>query len=97
MSDKGDYPADWPVIAWNIKTEAGWQCEHCHHPHDTKAGYMLTVHHLDITKDNCDWKNLVALCQRCHLRIQATYDPRQMWLFGRPTWATIRGVGGKEI
>ena len=31
---------------------------------------ILTVHHLDEDKANCRWWNLVALCQRCHLRMQ---------------------------
>ena len=89
----GDYPLDWDCVAWNVKQEAGWRCEHCGHVHDTAAGYMLGVHHLDMDKGNCDWGNLVALCQRCHLRIQARYSPLQMWLWLRPTWAVIRGVG----
>lgn len=32
---------------------------------------ILTVHHLDGDKANCRWWNLAALCQRCHLEIQA--------------------------
>jgi hypothetical protein len=32
---------------------------------------ILTVHHLDGDKSNCRWWNLAALCQRCHLEIQA--------------------------
>lgn len=32
---------------------------------------ILTVHHLDGDKANVRWWNLVALCQRCHLEIQA--------------------------
>lgn len=53
---------------------------------------VLTVHHLDNDKSNCaDW-NLAALCQVCHLHIQAVldvfeidelpsnYDPAAGWL-----------------
>ena len=29
---------------------------------------VLTVAHMDHTPENCDAKNLKALCQRCHLR-----------------------------
>jgi hypothetical protein len=29
---------------------------------------VLTIAHLDHTPENCDRKNLKALCQRCHLR-----------------------------
>jgi len=30
--DKKRYPADWPVIALEIKTAANWTCEHCGKP-----------------------------------------------------------------
>lgn len=66
-----DYPANWPQIAQRIKDDADWQCEACGHPHDPPSGYTLTVHHLDMDKANCSDENLVALCQRCHLSIQA--------------------------
>lgn len=32
---------------------------------------ILTVHHLNGVKHDCRWWNLAALCQRCHLLIQA--------------------------
>jgi 5-methylcytosine-specific restriction endonuclease McrA len=32
---------------------------------------ILTVHHLNGVKHDCRWWNLVSLCQRCHLTIQA--------------------------
>jgi len=32
---------------------------------------ILTVHHLNGIKHDCRWWNLAALCQRCHLTIQA--------------------------
>lgn len=67
----GDYPADWLVIAKRVKDAAGWCCIRCAHPHDPVVGYTLTVHHLDLNKSNCEWWNLAALCQRCHLHIQA--------------------------
>ena len=66
-----DYPEDWPLIALAVKDAAGWKCEDCHQPHNTAAGYMLTVHHLDADKSNCHPDNTKALCQRCHLRRQA--------------------------
>lgn len=88
------YPADWPEIAQGIKHKAGWQCEHCGHPHDVPTGHVLTVHHLNRNKADCRWENLVALCQRCHLRIQAHYRPGQLWLLGIevPAWITKRGL-----
>jgi hypothetical protein len=85
------YPDNWAEIALSIKEAAGWQCEHCEHSHDITSGHCLTVHHLDGIKSNCDRSNLVALCQRCHLRIQAKWHPKQMFLFPPPTWASERG------
>lgn len=86
------YPQNWPEIAQSIKEQARWQCEHCGHPHDVETGHVLTVHHLDMDPSNCDFSNLVALCQRCHLSIQATYKPGQTFMFGKPLWAEIRGL-----
>ena len=85
------YPPDWSEIADRIKRAAHWRCEDCGHPHEPATGYTLTVHHLDGDKANCSWRNLVALCQRCHLRIQATWRPGQLWLFDPPRWAIARG------
>lgn len=85
------YPDDWQEIAQAVKEAAGWCCEDCSHPHSFRLRYVLTVHHLDGNPANCDHTNLVALCQRCHLRIQATWRPGQRWLFDPPEWAVKRG------
>lgn len=37
--------------------------------HDKKVRIVLTVHHIDGNKDNNDKLNLIALCQRCHLKL----------------------------
>lgn len=76
----GAYPPDWPQIAQAVKEAAGWCCVRCGHPHDIGAGYMLTVHHLDLDKSNCRWWNTVALCQRCHLPIQGKVDMDRHWV-----------------
>ncbi len=67
----GVYPDEWQEIAERIKTENGWKCERCGHPHDPENGYTLTVHHLVPDKSLCEDWNLACLCQRCHLSIQA--------------------------
>lgn len=73
------YPADWHLLARRIKDVAGWQCTRCGHVHDPDRGYTLTVHHLDGDPGHNDPANLVALCQRCHLRAQRhTRNPRQL-------------------
>lgn len=73
------YPEDWCDIAQRIKTAADWKCERCQHPHDLDSGHVLTVHHLDGNKGNCAGWNLAALCQRCHLHIQAKVDMAQLF------------------
>ena len=92
--DRSKYPGGWEGIAKEVKERAGWCCRHCGHPHDPEAGRTLTVHHLDGDPGNCDDDNLVALCQKCHLHIQATYRPGQLLLPGieAPEWLRERGL-----
>lgn len=80
------YPPDWPDIAQRVKDTAGWKCVRCGHAHDVESGYVLTVHHLDGDKANCEWWNLAALCQRCHLHIQAKVNMDQAYLFEHSGW-----------
>ena len=80
------YPPDWPDIARRIKERAGWRCENCGHPHDPQSRHVLTVHHLDLNPQNNSETNLVALCQRCHLSVQAHYRPGQLFLLPPPWW-----------
>lgn len=47
---------------------------------------ILTVHHLDGQKDNDQWWNTLALCQRCHLEIQGKVDPRVPWFLEHSPW-----------
>lgn len=47
---------------------------------------ILTVHHLDEDKANCCWWNLVALCQRCHLRMQRRVVMDRPWLYEHTDW-----------
>ena len=65
-----DYPKNWLKIAMKIKERAGFRCEQCGHPHNIKNYYILTVHHINGNKADCRDENLIALCQRCHLREQ---------------------------
>ncbi len=47
---------------------------------------ILTVHHLSGDKSDCHWSNLLALCQRCHLTIQARVDPRTPYFLEHSPW-----------
>ncbi len=81
-----EYPDTWPAIARATKDEAGWACVRCTRGHDPAAGYCLTVHHLDMDKENCRWWNLPALCQRCHLSVQARVVMERVYLFEHAEW-----------
>ena len=102
---KGDYPKDWPIIATRIKTLARWCCERCGvesmpdfpDEHKLPDGTMLTVHHLDGNKWNCEQWNLAALCQRCHLRIQAKVDFYRDTLDGTHSRWMARHVAGYNV
>lgn len=76
MSRQPRYPHDWFDIAADAKKAAGGKCEACQTPHGPSPA-MLTVHHLDRNTLNPEHArvrhphpNLVALCQRCHLRAE---------------------------
>lgn len=84
---KGEYPSEWPAIAKLVKDDANWQCVRCDYPHDVASGHCLTVHHFDGNKSNCDRWNLMALCQRCHLSIQARVNPEVALIFMPSTWS----------
>jgi len=81
-----NYPKDWKIIAEKIKQEANWGCIRCKHRHEVEIGYCLTVHHIDMNKTNCEWWNLVALCQRCHLHIQHKVQINQPFMFEHSEW-----------
>ena len=83
---KSTYPPDWAEISKRVKDEAGWKCVRCGHPHELKTGYVLTVHHLDMNPANNEWWNIVALCQRCHLHVQAKVVLEQIWAFEHSDW-----------
>jgi hypothetical protein len=83
---KGEYADNQDEINRLVKEEAGWKCERCRHDDETKAGYTLTVHHLDGDKANNARWNLAALCQRCHLRIQGKVFMPQMFMFEHSAW-----------
>lgn len=89
----GSYPHNWLEIATDVKSAAGWRCIRCGHPHDPQNGYTLTVHHLDINPENCAWWNLAALCQRCHLQIQAKVIIERVWMFDHSEWFAPYAAG----
>lgn len=83
------YPRNWPEIAQAVKDAAGWKCVRCGHEHDIPAGYMLTVHHLDMDPSNCAWWNIPALDQKCHLIIQHKVILERQWMFDHTPWFRV--------
>lgn len=82
----GQYPKDWQEIARRVKDEANWRCIRCNHGNDLQNGYVLTVHHLDMNPANNKWWNIVCLCQRCHLKVQAKLNPDRPYSLEHSGW-----------
>jgi hypothetical protein len=90
---QGEYPPDWPQIADHVRELAGNKCIRCGHEHDAPNGYALTVHHFDGNKSNCEWWNLMALCQRCHLKVQGRVNPEIPYFLEHSPWARVYIAG----
>lgn len=86
------YPEDWEAVAAQVKAAAGGRCEQCGQPHAPRAGYTLTVHHIDGDPQNSAPENLVALCQRCHLGLHGKkcWIGQTMFDFILPAWLKRR-------
>jgi hypothetical protein len=54
---------------------------------------VLTVHHLNGAKADCRWWNLAALCQACHLSIQARVIMERPWLAEHTPWFRLHAAG----
>jgi len=72
--DYSKYAKNWKEISKQTILNAENRCELCHaengKPHWlTGSKVVLTVHHIDRDKKNNSKYNLIALCQRCHLRL----------------------------
>jgi len=71
---RSDYPDNWEWLSKQVRKRANGQCELCPaeqgKPHwKTGSKVVLTVHHIDGDRTNNSELNLIALCQRCHLRL----------------------------
>lgn len=54
---------------------------------------ILTVHHLNGVKHDLCWWNLAALCQRCHLTIQAKVHMHREWNRPHTEWFKMHAAG----
>lgn len=89
----GGYPTYLRSMA-NTPAEAFMICEQ----YPLAQWRIGTVHHLDGDKANCAWWNLLALCQRCHLTIQAKVNPQQPYMLEHEEWfkAYVAGFYAKK-
>jgi len=72
--DYSEYPDNWKEIRKEILERADNKCELCgaeNYKKHWKTGskVILTIAHIDQDKTNNNKYNLLALCQRCHLKI----------------------------
>lgn len=50
------------------------------------GSHVLTVHHFDGDKANNAWWNRLALCNSCHLYVQASVIPERAFMFHHSDW-----------
>ena len=80
------HPNDKPFNRWTDHGHEASTCDlFCHHPRDGKQR-LLTVHHLDLDKGNCELWNLVALCIVCHWQVHARVDMHQLYMLEYEEW-----------
>ena len=85
----GEYipPKERKELHNRVRAEAGGCCIRCHHPDDYESGHVLTVHHFTGNKSENAWWNLMALCQRCHLKVQTRVNPDIPYFLEHSAWA----------
>jgi len=76
--DYRKYPKDWKWLRIDILARANNKCELCnaenYKPHwKTKSKVVLTIHHINFNIDDNRKYNLIALCQRCHNKLDMPY------------------------
>jgi hypothetical protein len=83
---KNDYAPDGKADRLKVREEAGNKCIRCNHPNCKETFHILTVHHFDGDKANDAWWNKMALCQRCHLKIQNKVIPQIPYFLEHSEW-----------
>ena len=74
------YPDIWTdTLRESIRQRDGYMCQMCGiHQDELKGRFkQFDIHHIDYDKDNCDPKNLMTLCRKCHVK---TNFNRNYWL-----------------
>ena len=108
---EGKYPPDWDYISRRIRERAGGQCEctgecalhrgdRCvemdgHDAQFASGRVVLTVAHLNHCKSDCRDRNLLAMCNTCHLRYDMALHMRNAFA-SRADDRTIDMFGGRD-
>ena len=78
--ENNPYPEDWVEhLKESIRIRDDYVCQECgiHQRELRERRRRLDVHHIDYNKDNCDPRNLISLCQYCHIK---TNNNREYWV-----------------
>ena len=81
----GEYATDGQAKRRAAREAVGNKCIRCGSP--SVPGRILTTHHFDGNKSNCEWWNLMSLCQRCHLKVQGRVNPEIPYFLEHDAWA----------
>ncbi len=77
---ENEYPKEFNnELKDKIRKRDDYTCQNCSMTEEEQLivlGYILSIHHIDYNKENCDEKNLITLCLWCNIR--ANYN-RKMW------------------
>lgn len=72
------YSLEWTKELRNyIRKRDNYTCQLCdivEQEHIKKYGRILTVHHMDYNKKNCNEENLITLCVKCNSQVNGTRD-----------------------
>jgi hypothetical protein len=63
-----------------IRCRDGYKCQICNKTEEQENkenSKYLSVHHIDYNKENCKEKNLISLCNKCHMK---TNYNRKKWI-----------------
>lgn len=92
------YPDNWRVIAYEIKSICGWQCQccglQCRRPGELWLGweYELTVAHI-CQNYEAEAVCVAALCIRCHFKMDAPLA----WVARRRVERVRRRLAGQLV
>lgn len=79
------YSVDWTrTLKRSIRERDRYTCQLCG---ALQADEAFCVHHIDYEKKNCDPKNLITLCRKCHTK---TNHNRKYWINYFKQYATKR-------